>query len=180
MSSRDPAVHDGLRLNVGCGTDYRPGHVNIDASDALPRIDLRIDLKQSHLTDHFTPGSVHYVLANDVLEHVHRWEAIAMLEQFHAVLRPGGTCEIRVPDAAWILRTWRYGVDRKITLLFGGQDRPQGRDPAMDEARSRNPEWFCHRYAWTRRSLTAELRAVGFSSVRTRRAGTNFVAAAVK
>lgn len=180
IRQKAPVTSRPIRLNVGCGTDYRSGFLNIDGSTTLPRVDLRLEIAPGRIPEHFEAGSVDHILASDVLEHFHHWEAVALLEDFHSLLRPGGSCELRVPDAKRIIRSLRMGTDRKLALLFGGQDRPQGVDPAMDESRRRHPEWFCHRYGWTRRSLAAELQGVGFKRVRTQRAGTNFVATAVK
>jgi predicted SAM-dependent methyltransferase len=169
-----------IKLNIGCGTDYRPGFINIDGSGTLSRVDAIIDLGRASLTEHFGVETVDHVLANDILEHFYHWEAVALLKDFYQVLKPGGTCEIRVPDCEWILGRWRYSSEEKLTLLFGGQDVPQGRSAEMDRSRKENPSYFCHRYGWTRKRMRRELRALGFSSVKTRRAHTNFLTYATK
>jgi predicted SAM-dependent methyltransferase len=169
-----------LKLNVGCGTDYRPGFINIDGSGSLSKVDAVIDVSRSHLPEHFAKETVDHVLANDILEHFYHWEAVALLQDFHWILKPGGTCEIRVPDCEWILRSWRYSSEKKLTLLFGGQDIPQRRSAEMDRSRKQNPAYFCHRYGWTRKRMKRELSAIGFASIRTKRAHTNFVTYATK
>ena len=169
-----------VKLNIGCGTDYREGFVNIDGSDTLPRVDRRVDVATESLLDHFDEGSVDHILANDILEHHFHWEAVELLRDFHRLLRPGGTAEIRVPDARWILWAFWVPVEKRLTWLFGGQDLPQGRDPEMDRSRREHPQYFCHKYGWTMKAMTRDLRAVGFSEVACRRARTNFVALATK
>lgn len=65
-----PGAPGPVRLNIGCGTDYREGFVNIDGSPNLPRVDRVIDFGTERLTDHFALGSVDHIVANDIVEHV--------------------------------------------------------------------------------------------------------------
>jgi predicted SAM-dependent methyltransferase len=138
-----------------------------------------IDFTTEPLTDHFAAGSVDHILANDIIEHLFHWEAVNLLQQFHELLRPGGTVEIRVPDCEWVLRS-RLSVEDKLWHFYGGQDVPQGRDEAMDKAREKYPQYFCHKYGWTMDRMQAELVRIGFLDVQARRANTNFVTYAVR
>lgn len=79
------------KINLGCGFDIHPGWINLDCA-ALPGVDVVHDLKNLPLP--FADGSVDYVLAKDVLEHV---DYILLLRDLHRILRQGGTLEIRVP-----------------------------------------------------------------------------------
>ena len=169
-----------MKLNLGCGTDYRAGFINIDGSDSLQRVDKVIDISNESLTDYFEENSIELILANDIIEHHYHWEAVRLLREFHHLLLPGGRAEIRVPDTEYIIRSWRIPIERKVVLLYGGQDIAQGADVEMDRSRSQFPHFFCHKYGWTRDSMTAELQALGFREIRTKRAGTNFVTTAVK
>jgi hypothetical protein len=167
------------KLNIGCGTDYRDGFINIDGSDVLSKVDQVIDIGRTSLLRHFSPGEIDFILANDIVEHHYHWQAVAILRDFHELLAPGGRAQIRVPDAKYIIESWRMPLERKIVLLFGGQDIPQG-DAEMDESRRKFPQYFCHKYGWTMGSMTAELKNIGFSRVECKRQGTNFVASAAK
>ena len=169
-----------MKLNVGCGTDYRDGFINIDGSDALTKVDRVIDISTESLLSHFNEGEIVYILANDIIEHHFHWEAVGIMKDFYALLKHGGQTEIRVPDCAYIIKSWRLSLDKKLNLLFGGQDIPQGRDPNMDESRKQFPQYFCHKYGWTMKQMEKELYEIGFSSVRCKRAGTNFIAYATK
>jgi hypothetical protein len=164
-----------IKLNIGCGTDYRDGFINIDGSDTLPRIDKKLDISRESLLSHFDVESVTYILANDIIEHHYHWEAVRILREFYSLLTVGGKVEIRVPDAKWIIKTWRLSVEQKLNLLFGGQDISQGRSEKMDESRKKFPQYFCHKFGWTMKSMTDELAAIGFTNVRCVRARTNFV-----
>lgn len=79
-----PAVAGLPRLNLGSGTDRRPGFVNLDRV-ALPEVDVAATLDPPALP--FADGSLGVVLANDVLEHV---SVVPAMRDIHRVLAPGG------------------------------------------------------------------------------------------
>jgi predicted SAM-dependent methyltransferase len=169
-----------MKLNIGCGTDYRDGFINIDGSNTLPKIDKIIDISSESLLNHFGEGEIEYILANDVIEHHFHWEAVRIMREFYRILIKGGQVEIRVPDAEYIIKSWKFPIDQKLNMLFGGQDKPQGRDAKMDESRKHFPQFFCHKYGWTMKSMDQELRDIGFSNVVCKRVETNFIARAIK
>jgi len=169
-----------LKLNIGCGTDYREGFINVDGSNSLARVDKVIDISSETLLTYFNKGEINYILANDIIEHHYHWEAVQIMSDFYALLVAGGQVEIRVPDAEYIIKSWRLKLDQKLNLLFGGQDISQGHDVEMDESRKKFPQFFCHKYGWTRQSMEKELQMIGFSKVITKRADTNFIAYATK
>jgi len=169
-----------MKLNIGCGADYRSGFINIDASDELNRVDKIIDISVASLADHFQENSVAFILANDIIEHHFHWEAVRILREFHKILTPGGTCEMRVPDCGKIIRSWSFNIDKKLTLLFGGQDVPQGIQSDMEASRQKYPHLFCHKYGWTKERMKRELSGIGFSKITFASAGTNFITRAIK
>ncbi|MGO9468486.1 MAG: class I SAM-dependent methyltransferase [Isosphaeraceae bacterium] len=169
-----------IRLNVGCGTDYREGFINIDGSDALPRVDRVINVVQERLDAILGKEFADYVLANDIVEHVHHWSAVDLLDQFFQVLKPGGGAQIRVPDCEYIIASNRWTIEEKLIMLYGGQEVPRGLDAKTDESRKRYPQFHCHEYGWTMKRMIADLNKVGFRRVAFRREEMNFVAYAVK
>lgn len=169
-----------MKLNIGCGTDYRPGFINIDASSELNKVDRIINISVDSLADHFEENSVDFILANDIIEHHFHWEAVRILRDFHRILKPGSECEIRVPDCEKIIRSWRFSIENKLTFLFGGQDVPQGIQPDMEASRQKSPHLFCHKYGWTRARMKAELSGIGFTKIAFKSSGTNFTTKATK
>jgi len=167
-----------LRLNVGCGNDYREGFINIDGRADLPRVDRVINLSKESLLKYFKEETVDFILANDIIEHHFHWEGVRIMKDFYALLKPGGTLEMRLPDFECICSSSELSMPQKINLLFGGQDIPQGEE--NPSSRKRYPEFFCHKYAYTQTTLKEELEAVGFKNITTRKEGTNFVVTSIK
>lgn len=85
---------NGLRLNLGCGKDYKEGFINVDNSPYLKK-DLEWDLDKYPLP--FKDGSVDYILALAVIEHLKDMKAF--LEEAHRLLKMGGKLRFRVPLA---------------------------------------------------------------------------------
>jgi len=85
---------------------------------------------------------------------------------------------MRLPDFESICSSTDLSMAKKINLLFGGQDIPQGEaDPS---SRKRFPEFFCHKYAYTQATMKQELEMAGFKNIVIQQEGTNFVVTAVK
>lgn len=80
-------------LNLGCGTDIRPGWVNLDSSSAIPGVDVVHDLDTLPLP--FPSERFTHILAQDVLEHLQ--DPVGTLRELHRILRVGGRLTIRVP-----------------------------------------------------------------------------------
>lgn len=80
-----------LKLNVGCGTDIRPGFVNMDIA-ALPGVDVVHNIEQLPLP--FASDTFSEIVCQDVLEHV---DYIPILKELHRILKKDGLLHIRVP-----------------------------------------------------------------------------------
>lgn len=92
-STFDPHRHPP-KLNLGCGFDKREGYVNVDFRD-FHDPDLVADVRDLSMlpSDYYDE-----VLAQDVLEHLPRADALPALREWARVLAPGGLLRLRLPN----------------------------------------------------------------------------------
>jgi predicted SAM-dependent methyltransferase len=88
----------GVRLNLGCGSDYREGWINLDQTQE--RADVGHDLTQVPWP--FDHASVDWVFADQVLEHLPpkadgRDTVLLALGEIQRTFRPGGRLYVGVP-----------------------------------------------------------------------------------
>lgn len=165
-----------LKLNLGCGYDSRYGWVNVDADPAVsPDVLAHLD-DESAWAERFKAGTVSRIEAAHVLEHLHHWAAVKLMQACYVLLEPGGKLLVRTPDLDAVCRL--PDGPRRTGLLYGGQEQPQGtRD---DDRRARNPQFFCHRFGYTAKSLRVELARVGLMVESVRSDDAVLTAVAVK
>lgn len=78
------------KLNLGCGSDMKKDHINIDVLDSA---DLQLDLEVGKLP--FPKGSVESIFAAHIFEHLHSFPKL--MNECHRVLKPNGTLQVHVP-----------------------------------------------------------------------------------
>ena len=143
----DPAPP--VRLNLGCGTDIRPGFVNLDSA-GLPGVDVVHDLTSLPLP--FESERFAEVVCQDVLEHVPDYPRL--LGEIHRIMRPGGRLVVRSPHftsrAVWLDPTHRTTFSIDTLRFFVAGDRYAERAyyfpfkfSALESARI-----VFHRYRW--------------------------------
>ena len=155
-----------IKLNIGCGFDYRDGFINIDGSDKLPKVDMIIDFDSHSILEYFSEGEVDFILANDFIEHHFHFRAIDILQDFFITLKPNGILQMRLPDFETTLRLLApLTSEQKITMLYGGQDVPQGKGD--EDSRTVFPHFYCHKYAYKQISMKTELERIGFVNIAT-------------
>jgi len=111
-----------VKLNIGCGTDIRPGYINID-SKPLPGVDIPHDVETMPLP--FETGSVDEVLCLNVLEHVN---LIPVVKELHRVLKPGGRLIAEVPhfsSGAMYMDPTHRNFFSTATFQFFTKDSPR-------------------------------------------------------
>jgi SAM-dependent methyltransferase len=81
-----------IRLNLGCGPDIKKGFINVD-NMKYPGVDKTFDLEKTPYP--FKTGSVDYIYASHVLEHLD--DTLKILHEWSRILRTGGIIHIRVP-----------------------------------------------------------------------------------
>jgi SAM-dependent methyltransferase len=86
----------GVRLNLGCGRDIRPGWVNVDCVPA-PGVDVAADFDHEPRFP-FADGTVGYSEGSHVIEHLAN--PLPFMAELHRVTRAGGTAVFRCPYGA--------------------------------------------------------------------------------
>lgn len=110
------------KVNLGCGTDIKPGFVNIDARP-LRGVDIVADI--ANLDKLFVDESLDEINAYDVLEHFSFTITRPVLSNWIKKLKPSGKIIVRVPDLDKILTRFKAGAlpfFEAQRLIFGGQD----------------------------------------------------------
>lgn len=100
MSSTAAEVVGLVRLNLGCGTNHKPGWVNVDCQPG-PGVDVVYDLELG--APPWPNESVDDMLLSHVLEHLR--QPLRVMEKLWAIAKPDCKLTIRVPhgasDDAW-------------------------------------------------------------------------------
>jgi predicted SAM-dependent methyltransferase len=162
----------GLKLNLGCGPNPKPGWVNIDLTETA---DLRLDLREPLP---FRDGSASFIYTEHFFEHLeYPVEAERLLREAVRVLEPGGTLSVGVPDAEAPLLA--YAAD----IRAGGEERAAGAEARRRLSEEPHNRWVpgyvfttpLHMVNWPFRQGTEHKYAYDFETLRGALAGAGFV-----
>ncbi len=87
-----------MKLNIGSGEDIREGWINLDLHKRYGA-NLIFDLSDIYFTGKrmpFLSDSVDYIYCGGILEDF-LYEYVAIMNELHRILKPGGTLHILVP-----------------------------------------------------------------------------------
>lgn len=86
-----------IMLNVGCGTDYKKGWINIDnnSDNNIKKLDLNWDMRHSLP---FPENSVDFIFNEHFIEHLTVEEGQIAIKDLMRVLKPKGVMRIATPD----------------------------------------------------------------------------------
>ena len=86
---------DARKLNLGCGTDIRPGWINVDSSK-LPGVDIAANLDDCTRTPlPLADDTIDEFYCSHVLEHLR--DALGFMQELHRLAKPDAIATIRVP-----------------------------------------------------------------------------------
>lgn len=106
-----------VRLDIGCGLTPQEGYIGIDRRFGGEAYPLQFN-DGTPVPD----NSVDEILASHVLEHFGHHEALAVLQDWVRVLKPGGRLRVAVPNFTHIAREHLKDTDSRYWLhLLGGQ-----------------------------------------------------------
>ncbi len=97
-------------LNIGCGTNYVPGMVNIDGY-VLRKKDIWLDVT---IGLPFPAGSIRGIYISHILEHLPLARVRRLLREFHRVLKPGGVVRIIVPSLEYAINAYNTNASSNL------------------------------------------------------------------
>ncbi len=182
-----------LRLHLGCGSNVVPGWENIDKSPSivlarLPGLrrvlaTVRI-LTPDQANAVFPSGIVHadvrrglpyedatvrYIYSSHMIEHMPRWQGLALVKECRRVLMPDGVLRLATPDLAQVVDAYRSGVKggaaTAADAFMGGLgtfiEQPGSRAQRLLQRLFVAP----HQWLYDEQSLTLLLEEAGFLDV---------------
>lgn len=110
----------GIRINVGCGNDYREGFINIDPYDDAA------DIKAPIQKLPFETGRVAQIICFETLEHIPQADVQPALNECFRVLKKGGQLVMTVPDMVGACQRFLEDPENEwsIARIYGNQSHP--------------------------------------------------------
>ncbi len=112
-----------MRLNLGCGSVYEKGYINIDLHDS--RADKIMDAKKLSYSD----NEVDEIYSSHLLEHFSKHEVPLVIQEWRRVLKSGGILKLNIPNLEWCLNNFlatneckKWGLP--IDMIYGLQSTP--------------------------------------------------------
>lgn len=146
-----------VKLHLGAGRQRLPDWIDTDVSW---RCDAHLDATRPWPV---RPGSVHFVYADNVIEHLTLEQGRALLREAHTALAPGGVIRLATPDVEASARS--YLENGELARLGLARNAELGRvleHPVQLLAEvyvgAKHYLGFCYDHA----ALAAELRAAGY------------------
>lgn len=81
-----------MKLNLGCGNDYREGYINCDCTNDI-KIDEFVDLEKP--LDMFEDNSIDEIICFHVLEHIK--DIVPLIHELHRISKGGSLIKIKTP-----------------------------------------------------------------------------------
>lgn len=154
--------HKTIKLNIGCGTDYKEGWINIDnnSDNNIERLDLNWDL---HYSLPFKDGSVDYIFNEHFIEHLSVEEGQSAIKDMMRVLKPGGVLRMATPDL-------EVTIDKYINIPITKDEtiKKFGLDFIKTRAERINIgfRWWGHKWIYDWEELDRRVREAGFTKIK--------------
>lgn len=149
-----------VKLNVGCGTDYKEGWINIDNnSDAnIEKLDLNWDLRNPLP---FKDESVDYIFNEHFIEHLTIEESQRSIKDFMRVLKPGGVMRIAMPDLEESIKIYLDKNWKKKSFI---KDHSLEFVETPAELLNMSFSWWGHKWIYDWTELQRRLKQAGYSN----------------
>ena len=138
-----------VKINLGCGNDYKEGWANIDN---MSMVNCKVDINSNILEYDREPNSVDEILMSHVAMYIRPEEMFLLLKKCKNWLKVGGTLEIETIDIDKVMEEALNPFNGRqiewgLTNIFGTKDTGP------------------HRWGWNAESLSSILMSVGFEVV---------------
>lgn len=162
-STRIPSGLRGpVKLNIGCGTDYKDGWINIDnnSDNNIEKLDINWDLRNPLP---FEDNSVDYIFNEHFFEHLSPEDGVKVMQDLKRVLKQGGILRIAMPDIEVV-------VDNYLNV-------PIDKDPVIKEFKlgfvktraewiNMSFRWWGHMWLYDWEELDRRLKEAGFEKIK--------------
>lgn len=153
---------DVVKLNVGSGTDYKEGWINIDnnSDENVVKLDLNWDLRNPLP---FPEDSVDYIFNEHFFEHLTVEEGQAAMKDFSRVLKKGGVMRIAMPSLEAAVQDYLDPKWKKKPYIkhFG---LTFIETPA--ELLNMSFRWWGHKWLYDWEELERRLKQAGFKKIK--------------
>ena len=156
--------HKKAKLNIGCGTDYKRGWINIDNNSdnniAEGRVDLDWDLRNPLP---FPENSVDFIFHEHFLEHLTVEESHSAITDMMRVLKPGGVMRIAMPDLEDIFELYNDE---------NWKNRPVIKNHGLDFVKTRAEmvnmsfSWWGHKWIYDWEELQRRFKELGYTKIK--------------
>jgi len=151
-----------LKLNLGCGTDYKEGWINIDnnSDNNVQKLDLSWDLRNPLP---FADNSVDFIFNEHFFEHLTVEEAKKVMTDIGRVLKPGGVMRIAMPDLESVVDHYLHLPLSKDKVI---KDYDLGFVQTRAEWINMSFRWWGHMWLYDWEELVRRLKEAGFTKIK--------------
>lgn len=153
-----------IKLNIGCGTDYKKGWVNIDnnSDNNIEKLDLNWDLRNPLP---FSDRSIDFIFNEHFIEHLTVEEAQLIIIDLMRVLKKGGVMRIAMPDLAEAVSSYLHvPIDKDPVIKEFNLDFVQTRAERINMSF----RWWGHKWLYDAEELTRRLKEAGCENIHQR------------
>jgi len=166
----------GLKVHLGCGSDIRPGWVNIDlaltpkvtsaASAAPPGATyINYDLRRGLPLEN---DSCDYIYSSHFFEHLQYKDGLRLMRECYRMLRPGGVFRVSLPNFKGMFAAYLRGDESYLDLIDILSVLPEvepGTETLVDHINYGVYQHGEHKYIYDEDKVILILQKIGYPSV---------------